>query len=196
MLGSVLLAAALSLSASPAAYDSAQAHQSYQITITSNSDAPMTVHASLNPDANCSIQFARKPTWATLSGPATLTLAPHASQRYVVAVQQPPPGQSELVAAFVASDPSPSGKAGVSSSAGVGTALRFSEPGKTVVTPCPKPKSSGNPHIRTVYVGASKATPTNTFPLVLAIAVLGSLLVCGALALFILRLRKPRGAHR
>jgi len=176
MITTVLLAATLSLGASPAAYDNAQAHQSYQVMVISHSDSPMTIHASLAPDVSCSVQMARTPTWAHMSGPAEFTLAAHAERKFIVSVGKPPPGQSELIAAFLATTP---GKTGVHTAAGVGTALRFSEPGKTVVTPCPKPSPAKNPNIRTVTLGPG-SHPSNNGPLDIAVGVLFALLVLGA----------------
>jgi hypothetical protein len=184
-------AGVLSLTATPAAYDGAAAHQSYRITIDSRSPDAMVIHSTLAPDVNCGIELTRRPSWAAMSGPASFTLRPHASRSFTVSVGQPPPGKSELVAAFIASDPSKT--AGVRTSAGVGTALRFSEPGRTVITPCPKPKSSGNPKIRTVYVGASKPAATGLTPLLLG--GFGGGILAAALAsglMFIIRRRRSQ----
>ena len=197
MFTSVLLAAAISLSASPAAYDNAAAHQSYQITVTSLSSTPMTIHATLAPDDACSVQLDKRPTWATLSGPAVFTLAAHASRKFIVSVGEPPPGKSELIAAFIGSDPSPSG--GVHTNAGVGTAFRFSEPGQTVITPCPKPKPSKNSSIRTVYVAGNQAKPPSTgiSPMLFG-GTIGGVLLLLALGLGLRRYRPrllKRGVH-
>lgn len=193
MLTSILLAAAIGLSTSPAAYDNAAAHQSYQITITSTATAPETIHAQLVPDFRCALVTDKAPTWASMSGPTSFTLAPHAKQTFVVAVKEPPPGQSELVALFSASQPGHG--TGASVSGAVGTALRFSEPGKTVFTPCPKPKASHNPNVRTVYINTAAKPAANVGPLAIVLGVLILLVILLAIGFAYLRFKRPRGMH-
>jgi hypothetical protein len=146
MLTSLLLAGAvaatgpLGLSVSPAALDSAQAHHTYTITVRDIGHSPLSVRASLAPAGQlrggCAVALTSSVSWARLTGPATFRLRPGQSRSFRVRINQPPSGRSELVAAFVAHDPSPS--TGVSTSAGVGTAFRFSQPGRTLVAPCAK----------------------------------------------------------
>lgn len=146
MLTSLLLAGVvtatgpLGISASPAAVDAALPHHTYVINVRDIGRAPLTVRASLAPAGQlrggCAVALASSVSWARLTGPATFRLLPGERRSFRVRIGQPPSGRSELVAAFVAHDPSPS--TGVSTSAGVGTAFRFSQPGRTLVAPCAK----------------------------------------------------------
>jgi len=131
-----------------------------------------------------------------MPGPATFELAAHAQRTFIVSVDQPPPGQSELVAAFYAADRTING---VATNAGVGTALRFSEPGTTVQPPCPKPKPAKNPNVHTVYLGASNIKPPSTgiSPMLFG-GTIGGLFLILALVLALRRYRPrmfKRGVH-
>jgi hypothetical protein len=167
MFSSLILAAAvasgpLGLSASPAAIDAAVAHHTYTIQVTDTGRSPVTIHASLAPagEANggCAVVLGARvlTSWAHIDGRTTFRLRPSESRRVHVRIGQPPPGRSELVAAFVASDPS---HGSVAASAGVGTALRFSEPGRTEIAPCPLIRHHADPtSVRTVAARSSEIT--------------------------------------
>lgn len=189
---SATLAGVLSLGASPAAYDSAAAHQGYQITVYSTSKYPMTIHPQIareySENGGCGIQWGKPVSWASIDAPSSFNLAPFAKRTFIVSVGTPPPGDSELVAAFIATTPLKG--TGAQTSAGVGTALRFHEAGATPAAPCPKasPVQNKNPHYRGTF-GVAKAA--STAPLEIAVGVLAALLA-GAIVGFLIITRRRR----
>jgi len=126
---------AFGMAASPAAYDAALPHHNYTIRVTNLGTRAERVRAALTTATSstgvngvgCSL--GRSPAWASLAGPAAFRLGPHRSRTVLIRVGSAPAGRSELVAAFVATRPHSRGA--VVTSGGVGTALRFAQPGRT-----------------------------------------------------------------
>jgi hypothetical protein len=144
VLGGIALAALVAstgtfgMAASPAAIDTALPHHTYQIRVTNLGTRPETVRAALTnaTQAATGCSLSGSPTWARLAGPAAFRLAPHHTRTVRIRIGTAPAGRSELVAAFMASRPHSRGE--VVTSGGVGTALRFTQPGKTksAARPC------------------------------------------------------------
>ena len=136
--------ASFGMAASPAAYDAAVPHHTYAIRITDLGTRPMRVRAALT-TATASTgasgparSLSGSPSWAQLAGPSAFRLRPHQSRTVRIRIGAAPAGRSELVAAFIATRPHAPGA--VATSGGVGTALRFSQPGHTAsaARPCPR----------------------------------------------------------
>lgn len=208
MLGTVTLMAALALpaalpaiglSASPAAIDSAQAHTTYTITVANTSPIPETVTATLAPESvtsrGCAVALDVhvRASWASIQGVPSFVLAPHSSRKVAVRIGgSVPPGRSELVAAFITSG---ARHGGVATSAGVGVAMRFAEPGRTVLAPCPELRKAARAHPRVGAPGAASAgAGVVSVGIGLLVGMVLLALALGVAAGVILRRRPGRGS--
>lgn len=186
MLTTPILIAALftgqfSLTAAPAAYDNALPNHTYTLQVVNSGHHAETVNAAFfratYVGGQCRIEsFQPRYGWAAFQGPASFRLRPGQSVKTRVAIHKPPPGQFELVAGFT-TRASQHGQ--VVTRAGVGTAIRTDQPGKTKVKPCP--------HVEAAAKGGPGVVE------VVGLALAGGL-VALACAAFYLRRRRHSGA--
>ena len=173
--------AGVGLAVSPAAVDAAQPQTTYALHVTNTGHHPELVTPSLRrateAGGHCVDSAAIRPAWARFSDPTAFRLRPGARRTVRLTLATPPAGRYELIAAFTTQ---PQGHGQVVTVAGVGTAIRTSQPGNTAIKPCPL------------------AAPKPGGPGVLAVAGLGlaGALVALVIALLWLRRRRPGpGTH-
>lgn len=184
LLATALIAAHASagfgLAVSPAAVDAAQPQHTYALHVTNTGHHPEIVTPSLRrateAGGKCVDSAAISPGWAQFSDSAAFRLRPGARRTVHLALAQPPSGRYELIAAFTTQ---PQGHGQVVTVAGVGTAIRTDQPGKTQTEPCPLAVKAGGPGVVEVV----------------GLALAGGLVALACAAFFLRRRRHTPGAH-
>ncbi len=179
--------AGFGLTANPSAIDNALPDHTYRVTVFNTGTIPLNVRATLADITRAATGCSITPetlTWAHLSGPAVFGLRPGASVTDEVTVGTPPPGRTEIAAIFIGSAPKTAGTSTVSG--GVGTPLRFSQPGTASVEACPKRPTPTAP--RPAAAGAASGTS----PLALGLTGLAGAATLGLILIGIAAVRRRR----